>query len=321
MTLQYLREWKATVNGVTVQGDDTGRGFKMRFDTHQALAGTPHHVNLYIYNLAPDTIARMRKEKAKVEVYAGYRGASGLIFQGEALQVRNGRENVVDTYVHILATSSENGRNYATVNEALAKGHTFNDRLQLAVKAMREQGVKVGTIEDLGPRKFPRNFVFSGMAHDLLREICEATGSTWHVWGDKLHVLKRDSYLPGSTVVLNSETGMVGLPEQTLDGIIVRCLLNPRIYPGTKLQINESSIQRAAFSPATRASGQNTMLEDGGILGIAADGIYKAWQVGHVGDTRGDSWWTEIICTAGDRALSRPDLMLPDDVPGDGAQR
>lgn len=317
MTLQYLRACRATVNGVTVDGES----FRIRFDTHQALAGTPHHVNLYIYNLKPETIARMRKEQGKVEIYAGYIENPGLIFQGQAIQIRNGRENVTDTYVHVLATSSENGRNYATVNESVAKGHTFNDRLQLAVKSMKEHGVKVGTIDDLGSKKFPRNFVFSGMTHDLLREICEATGSTWHIWGDKLHVLKRDTTLTGSVVVMNSDTGMVGLPEQTLDGVIVRSLLNPRIYPGTKLKIDEASIQRAAFTPAIAGSANNELLKDGGILGIAADGIYKVWQVGHIGDSRGDPWWTEMVCTSGEKPLSRPDLMLPDDVPGDGAQR
>ncbi|MGH1571388.1 phage protein [Methylobacterium sp. P31] len=319
MTQQYLRACKATVNGVTVDGES----FKIRFDTHQALAGTPHHINLYIYNLAPSTIAQMRKEKGKVEVYAGYIENPGLIFQGEAIQIRNGRESITNTYVHVLATSSENGRNYATVNKALAAGHTFKDRVDLATQSLAEYGVTVGFIDDLGSRKFPRNFVFSGMTHDLLRETCEAVGATWHIQGNRFYLLKRDTTLPGSVVVLNSDTGMVGLPEQTLDGVIVRCLLNPRIYPGTKLQINESSIQRAAFSPSTEKSAQanNELLKDGAILGLAADGVYKAWRVEHVGDTRGQPWYTEIVCTSGEYPINMPDLMLPDNVPGDGANR
>lgn len=319
MTLQYLREWKATVNDVTVEGDDTGRGFKMRFDTHQGLSSTPHHVNIYIYNLSAQTIAKMQKERGTVELYAGYRGASGLIFKGQAIQVRSGRENLVDSYVHVLATSQEDARNYATVNEALAKGHTFNDRLKVAVKAMREFGVQPGTIDDLGAKKFPRNFVAWGMAHDLLREICEATNSTWHIHGDKLHVLKSETTLPGGVIEMNSETGMVGLPEQTLGGVIVRCLLNPRIYPGSKIRINESSIQRAALNPSTSGANENEMLTTG-ILSLAADGVYKAWKVDHLGDTRADPWWTEIICTKQDLPLAQRGLMVPDGVPGDGSQ-
>lgn len=319
MTLQYLREWRVVVNGVELSGDDTGRGFKVRFDTHQALSSTPHHANIYIYNLSAQTLARMQKEKGRVELYAGYRGASGKIFGGQAIQVRAGRENVVDSYVHVLATSSEDARNYAVTNEALAKGHTLNDRLQLAVKSMREHGVKPGTMDNLGSRQFPRNYVFSGMTHDLLREVCEAAGATWHIHDDKLTVLKSTGTLPGGVIEMNSETGMVGLPEQTLGGVIVRCLLNPRIYPGSRIHINESSIQRAGFSPATRDSAQNVELESG-LLSLAADGIYKVWQVGHVGDTRGDPWWNEMVCTKQDLPLAAKGLMLPDGIPGDGAQ-
>lgn len=318
MTLQYLRQWRVKVNGVEVSDDDTGTGFRVRFDTHQGLSGTPHHANIYIYNLSAQTIARMQKEKGRVELYAGYRdGGAGMIFGGQAIQVRSGRENVVDSYVHILATSSEDARNYAVVNQAIAKGHTLNDRLDVAVKSMREFGVQPGTIERLGDRKFPRNFVFSGMTHDLLREVCEAAGATWHLQDNKLHVLKSESTLPGGIVVMNSDTGMVGLPEQTLGGIIVRCLLNPRIYPGTKLKIDQASIQLAALSPSTRSSNENDMLENG-LLSLAADGIYKVWQVGHVGDTRGDPWWNEMVCTKQDIPLAARGLMLPDGIPGDG---
>ena len=113
-------------------------------------------------------------------------------------------------------------------------------------------------------------------------------------------------------MVLNSGTGMVGLPEQTLQGVIVRCLLNYRIRPGTKLQINESSIQRAAISPAYAAGAQNTFFRDqspnealqSGILGIAADGFYKALLVEHNGDTRGPNWYTEIVCVKADGGAS-----------------
>jgi hypothetical protein len=102
--------------------------------------------------------------------------------------------------------------------------------------------------------------------------------------------------------------------------VIVRCLLNPRIYPGTKIHINESSIQRAAFSPATRDSAQNVMLESG-LLSLAGDGVYKVWQVGHVGDTRGDPWLNEMVCTKQDLPLAAKGLMLPDGISGDGEQR
>lgn len=203
-----------------------------------------------------------------------------------------------------MATGSERPRNFAVVNKALAAGHTFRDRVDVAAKALQEYGVSVGHIDDLGSKKFPRNFICFGMAKDLLREVCEATGSSWHIHNGKLNVLKNQNTLPDGAVVLNSDTGMVGLPEQTLQGVIVRCLLNYRIRPGTKLQINESSIQRASLNPGYGAGATNELLKDGGILGVAADGFYKALLVEHNGDTRGPNWYTEIVCVKADGGAS-----------------
>lgn len=307
---QFGRNWRAsfTVGGKALDPSS----LRMRFATQQRDTSTPHVLNLFITNPSRTTIEAIREEYKKVEISAGYDQDIGTIFSGEIIQVRSGRENVVDTYVHILATGSERPRNFAVVNKALAAGHTFRDRVDVAAKALQEYGVSVGHIDDLGNKKFPRNFICFGMAKDLLREVCEATGASWHIHNGKLNVLKNQNTLPDGAVVLNSDTGMVGLPEQTLQGVIVRCLLNYRIRPGTKLQINESSIQRAAISPAYAAGAQNTFFRDqspnealqSGILGIAADGFYKALLVEHNGDTRGPNWYTEIVCVKADGGYS-----------------
>ena len=103
-------------------------------------------------------------------------------------------------------------------------------------------------------------------------------------------------------IELNSDTGMIGLPEQTLDGVVVRCLLNYRILPAQKIRISEGSIQQAAFSPAYAGALNNELLQNQ--LGLAADGIYKALLVEHNGDTRGPNWYTEIVCVKADGGAS-----------------
>ncbi len=165
---------------------------------------------------------------------------------------------------------------------------------------MKEFGITVGHIDDLGQKKFPRGYIAHGMARDVLREVCTATGSTWHNHNGEFTLLKNDKTLPGDTIVLNSGTGMVGLPEQTLDGVVVRCLLNHKIRPGQKIQINEKSVQRASLNPSFGAGATNELLRDGGNLGVAADGLYKALLVEHNGDSRGPNWYTEIVCITAD---------------------
>ncbi len=306
MSEQYLRACRVTFAGSGKKLDASE--LRIRFDTHQDTSSSPWMVNLYIYNLKKETIQSIREEYKEVTLEAGYESDSGPIFKGQILQVRTFRENLVDVATHVIARSSEKARNFAIVNKSLAAGHTHNDRVQAALQSMKEYGVKAGQIDQLSSRKFQRALSFLGNAKDLLRETCFATGAQWWIQDDRLNVVKNGNTLRGSTYVLNSTTGLVGLAEQTLDGVVARCLLNRKLYPGVKVQINESSIQRAALSPAYLAEANNQNLANGGILGIAADGIYRCELVEHNGDTRGPNWYTEIICVKNDGGYS-PSLL------------
>lgn len=307
---QYLRVCQVEFEGAGKKLDASE--LRVRFEVRQRDSSTPHHANIFITNPRSETIEAIRKEYKKVTLTAGYESGAGALFSGEILQVRSGRESVTDTYVHILATGSERPRNFGVVNKALASGHTYRDRVNVAVEAFKPFGITVGHIDDLGNKRFPRNFICHGMAKDLLRDVCEATQSSWHIHNGKFNLVKNKGALPGDIIVLNSNTGMIGLPEQTLQGVVVRCLLNYRIRPAQKLKINESSIQQAALSPAYSAGAANANLGGtsqnealtSGILGLAADGIYKALLVEHNGDTRGPNWYTEIVCVKADGGAS-----------------
>ena len=108
--------------------------------------------------------------------------------------------------------------------------------------------------------------------------------------------------------MLNSRTGLVGMPAQTFNGIEARCLLNPEIKPSTLIQIDESSIQRQAISPNYSAGARNFNMPS-----IDADGIYKIYEVTHHGDTRGTDWYTDMIGIAksGGYIPERYKMMTP----------
>ncbi len=85
--------------------------------------------------------------------------------------------------------------------------------------------------------------------------------------------------------------GPLGRPEQTIDGIIVRMLLNPKVRPGTRLKIDQKSINQAALSPAYLGE-----INDSMIPSLATDGMYKVLFVDEIGDTRGPPWYTIATC-------------------------
>lgn len=290
MTRQYLREISLVLEGGGGTLDLSN--FRVKFQViHGETITAPQSAVITIYNLKSETERQIQKEFKKVSLSAGYRGAAGLIFKGEIIQAARGRENPVDTFITLVAKDSDTAHSYGVVNKALASGHTYKDQVMECFKAMKVHGVELGFIADLGSKKFPRGVVLHGMAKDILRRIGFATQTTASVQGGKLQMVKNDGFTPGDAIVLNSRTGMVGRPEQTIDGIVARCLLNPRIRPGTKLKIDEASISQQLFSTAYTAEVNNSMIPE-----TAADGIYKVLFVDEVGDTRGAPWYTVATC-------------------------
>lgn len=285
---QYIRECSVTINGTEVNN------LRCRFAIRHSETGTPANADVWVFNLSKATANSIPKEGALVQVKAGYQGASALIFEGEAIQKRYGRASPVETYLNVVATHHDKAYNRAIVSKTLASGHTFKDQVQEAFDAMQKQSssLQMGYISDLlSQTKMPRARTLFGMARDVFYEVARATRTSWSIQNNKLQFVENDKYAQGQSVVINSATGMVGLPVQTFSGIEVTTLLNPRIIPGTRIQLNQSSIQEQQFSPEYTAEKQRGLLP-----GFAADGTYKVVVVDHEGDTHGQEWYSRLIC-------------------------
>ncbi|BAU89380.1 hypothetical protein MPPM_0775 [Methylorubrum populi] len=305
MAEQYLRTVRLFADGREVFSarEKTGEApgaLRIRFQVQQMDASKPNVCSVIVTNPAPSSVKTFMQERKKISLSVGYQNHDQVVFKGEIIQTRSGREDITDTYMHVIARSMDRARNYATVNQALAAGHTYRDRIDVAVKAMREYGMEVGHIADLGNKKFPRNYIAFGMAKDLLREVCEGAGASWSIQNNVFQVVKNDQALPNSRVVLNSNTGLIGRPVQTIQGVEGRALLNPMLKPGGLVEINEKSVEQATINPAYRGEQYNSMIQR-----IAADGVYKLYVVEHIGDTRGLEFYTDFIGIANGDPISK----------------
>ena len=100
MTDQYIRTCALTV------GDPKGEALDLselhiRFGIINGDVQTPKTANIRVYNLAPETAKRVRKEYTQVVLQAGYEGMAGVIFSGQVKQVIIGRENATDTFIDV----------------------------------------------------------------------------------------------------------------------------------------------------------------------------------------------------------------------------
>lgn len=302
-TVQYLRKASLVIGG-DKDGLDLSE-LRFRFFVRRGDIQTPNTVDIRVYNLAPDTSKKIEKEFTRVVLQAGYDGNFGLIFDGTIKQVRRGRESQTDTYLDITAADGDQAYNYAVTAVSLAAGQTSpKNQLETVIKSMAQHNVSQGYIpESLPGQTLPRGKVFYGMSRDVMRQVSGANDTSWSIQDGKVDVIPLQSYKPSSEIpVINYQTGMIGLPEQTSNGIRIKVLLNPQMKIGQIVQIDNKSILQYRYQLSTGAAAQNesAMLANK----ISDDGFYYIMLAEHSGDTRGQNWYTSMICLAADATLT-----------------
>lgn len=287
--LQYIRKCTLIVAGASGEGLDLSP-MRIVFKTKKSDAQTPNTAEIRVYNLAPETAKQIRQEFKTVTLQAGYESNYGVIFTGNIKQVRFGRENGTDTYIDIAAGDGDDAYNFAVVNTTLAAGAKQSDQINAAGNAMAGRGVGVGYVAETGAQALPRGKAMYGMARDYLRQSAEASSTTWSIQDGKLQLVSLTGTLPNQAILLNSKSGLVGTPEQTNDGITVRCLLNPLLKIGGKVMIDEKDVAEAKLPDTDKKAEANKPAS------IASDGVYRVLTIEHAGDTRGNDWYSNIVC-------------------------
>lgn len=307
--LQYLRKCSLVVSGAA-QGLDLSQ-MKIHFRTTQNDLNTPNHANIRVFNLSDDTARRVQKEYTDVTLQAGYEtGAFGIIFKGTIKQVRRGRINATDTYLDILAADGDLAFTQGILNKTLAAGATAKDQMSVIAGGMK---LPEGYVPDLPTGALSRGKVLFGMARDEATVVADTANADWSIQNGKLQVVDRKGYVPGEAVKITSSTGMVGLPEQTEEGIHVTCLLNPKIKIGSLVWLDNKSIQEF-FLGGKLLYPDTGRLEDipGFRPRISDDGFYRVYVCEHEGDTRDNPWYSKLTCLSIDRSAAPNKSVLAD---------
>jgi hypothetical protein len=270
-----------------------------------------------VINPSRTTAEKFSKEFQNVTLQAGYEGGNfGVIFSGTIVRIRRGRLSNIDTFVDIMASNLDAIYNFAFVNGTLAAGQTGpKQQAQFIASKVNSSpvaqgqagaaaaGIQFGVIPDsFGTGgTLPRGKVFFGLARDKLGDVANSTGTVWQIGPDgKINFHALTGYLPGEAVAINAQTGMIGVPEATNQGIEVKCLLNPNIKAGTLIKINNADIVQS--SNINSSVGFPAYADFQFFANTNNDGIYMAMVVEHEGDSRGHGgdWLTKIVALSVD---------------------
>lgn len=307
-TKQYLRK-ASLIIGDDDEAIDVSK-LRFRFTVKRGDIQTPNTADIRVYNLAPDTSQKIQKEFTRVVLQAGYDGSFGTIFDGTIKQVRRGRETPTDIYLDITAGDGDRAYNFSVTALSLAAGQNSpKNAVEHIIKGMAANGVSRGYVPDSLPsNNLPRGKVIYGMSRDALRQVTESTDTTWSIQDGKVDIIPLTGAKPATEIpVLTYATGMVGLPEQTQNGIRVRSLLNPNLKIGQVIKIDNRSVQKMRFSLNSQAQGKNQY--DALANKLDDDGFYYIMVADHSGDTWGNNWYTDLICLAVDASMIPTGLL------------
>ena len=281
--------------------------FRVTFSTFQNDQSSPNHAIIRVFNLKYDTVAAITGEYGVVRLSAGYVNQNySTIFSGTIKQFHIGRINATDSYLDMYCADGDIPYIQGVVYASIPKGSTLQQQLNNLAKSMPMLDVPTPLIDTKAPLNvaMPRGKVQWGMSAARMDDFAKTLGTgnggaSWSIQNGRVQILDAGKYIKGLVVDINVRTGLIGTPEQTDQGIKVKTLLNSSYRVGTLVNINNGDINQTAYSNGTKAAVNPTQYS--GIQNLApvvADGQYYIAVVEHSGDTRGDDWYSELICLA-----------------------
>lgn len=312
--------------------------FRIKFETSNTDYESPNTLVVRVYNLADETIQTIKKQISKsgsdflkqqqssttpiasdayydIVLNAGYEnGNFGVVFQGTVKQFKIGRENNKDSYLDIYAADGDYGITNGVINQTIAAGTTLVEQAKQIVNSMPGigfDGLPTSVVTDPQHAINIRGKTLAGMAKSYLRRAMTKLDYSWSIENGKLLAIPITGYRLGDAVEINVATGLIGLPEQTDNGIKFKSLLNSAIRIGGLIKLNNREIPELIQSNPSQFLRYNAQSGFEAQAILSKDGIYRTYSVEHEGDTRGQQWYTNIVCLAVDTTGKFFESVLP----------
>jgi hypothetical protein len=303
------------VNANTVIGSNTaGIDFRVVFRTIHGDQTSPGRCEITVYNLRDATANAWIREFNYVELSAGYEhGRFGVIFSGTIMQYKKGRESAIDSYLTIYAMDGDPYINFRRVKYTVPPGTSPDEQTKMHANDLKNQnnGV-VGELQSVqgasdvtgGVIATDRPQVMYGLSVDRVAEWERTTGNSWSVQNGVVRNISFTGYSIDDEVVINSRTGMVGVPEVTQDGIELTMLLNPSLFIRQRVRLDNRELNRM-FLPGQDPTQDTDFASRYGEAYLGApqtfastqrDGHYCIIMIEYEGDTRGMPWYAHLIC-------------------------
>jgi hypothetical protein len=266
----FMRAATLNVQGKVLENID------FSFRVEKSLKKNQNSAEILIHNLSQDSRRFLQSVKGGVvtELHAGYldQVPLPLIFLGQIRRVLSYRKEA-DWITEISSGDSDQQRAGA-ISFSLGPNSSFKTAVKRIVEDLKGgAGNLISALRDAPDKTFPDGVTVHGRGDKELEKMLAQLGLE-HSWQDgAVQVLKPDTGVAQSAVVLEESSGLIGSPELGNDAsknkpatVKVRSLLNGDLYPGRVVILRSENLQ----------------------------GNYYVTRVSHEGDTNSTEWFSDL---------------------------
>jgi hypothetical protein len=292
--LQYMRRAEVVIGSGGV-GIDINQ-LKIVFRIIKTVVPQPNSATIKIYNLSETNESYIKaitqSEYADIILNAGYVNAMRVLFKGSIKNAYRYRDKT-DLVTEIACGDGDADYRNAVMNVTLAAGTTDRDIVAAAVKSFTATTLGSVVIAD---KQRTRGHAIYGPTRHVLSTLARVHGALWSIQDGAVQMVSATGVLPNQAIVLNSATGLLGVPELTSKGIILTALLNPQFAINGVVKLNNNDIKFKPRVAHVSASGSATRTKSVVQPTLSPDGLYKIIRIDHNGDNLGGKWTSELTC-------------------------
>nr|WP_244481459.1 hypothetical protein [Rhizobium sp. Root1203] len=254
---------------------------RIAFDVTRDISSSANSATITIYNLSESHRNSIGKVFDNITLEAGYLppeggGNVGIIFKGAVRDVQHTREEQ-DTLTTITCGDGAKALRKATISKSYQKGTRVGDVLDDIYSEMEKQGISRGEWklpDDMKEKTFKRPYAVCGLCSDEMDTLGRGHGFYWSSQNEVLEIVPGDGVI-GGVVLITPETGMIGAPTITDNGVRVTAMLNPEVRPNRRVQVKSETLEMNA-----------------------ADGMYRVSEVTFSGDNGTGAFQMALECEA-----------------------
>jgi hypothetical protein len=243
---------------------------RVAFDVTKSLDKNPNPAKIKVWNLTKEHRGAVLSGQYKtLALSVGY-DAIRLIYAGDIIK-RNVLRDGMDFVLDMECGDGSKAFTQARVNMTLPAGTTDAEAAIALAGTMPDTARGTMAVTRTNGSARPR--VYCGNSRNALSNLARANNADWSIQDGAVVMLPANAALAGEGPLISQETGMVGMPLQTDNGLEVKCLCNPAVTVGGVVRV-------VSIEPHY-------------------NGGYKVVSVQHTGDFLQGDWLSTLICIGG----------------------